>query len=147
MSDPSGPTPPPPPPPSQPPPPPAGPPGYQPPPGPTGYQPPPGPMAQGQPYFSPGSPGYMPPGIGPAAAGAGILYQFTGHALWSIGCGLVSIVVPFVSNFYFPILPIIGFFYGIQAIRRGRVIGGAIGLVLCAVGGVVAYVASPLGPH
>jgi len=89
----------------------------------------------------------MPPGIGPAAAGAGILYQFTGHALWSIGCGLVSIVVPFVSNFYFPILPIIGFFYGIQAIRRGRVIGGAIGLVLCAVGGVVAYVASPLGPH
>jgi hypothetical protein len=84
----------------------------------------------------------MPPGIGPAAAGVGLLSQFTGRALWSIGCGLVSIVVPFVTNFYFPVLPIIGAFYGIQAIRRGQVIGGIVGLALCAIGGVVALISS-----
>jgi hypothetical protein len=84
----------------------------------------------------------MPPGIGPAAAGAGLLSQFSGRALWSIGCGLVSIIVPFATNFYLPVLPIIGAFYGIQAIRRGKVIGGVVGLALSAIGGVVALISS-----
>ncbi len=89
----------------------------------------------------------MPPPIAGTAAGPGILYQFTGPALWSIGCGVVSIVVPFVTTFYLPVLPIIGLFYGIQAIRRGRLLGGIVGLVLSVIGGIVALIASGIGQH
>ena len=81
-----------------------------------------------------------------AAVGAGLslMSQFGGVALWSIGLGIVSIVVPIVSNFYFPIMPIIGGLNGIRAIQRGRVIGGIVGLVLNAIGGIVALIASGL---
>jgi hypothetical protein len=78
------------------------------------------------------------------AAGGGIALgqQFGGAAAWSIGCGLVSIVVPFVTSFYFPILPIVGFINGVRAIQRGRLIGGVVGLVVNALGGLVALIAS-----
>jgi hypothetical protein len=76
------------------------------------------------------------------AAGAGLMYQFGGAAAWSIGLGIVSIVVPFVSNFYFPIMPIIGALNGVRAIQRGRVIGGIVGLVLNGIGGIVALIFS-----
>lgn len=79
-----------------------------------------------------------------AAVGASgaLMSQFGGAALWSIGLGIVSIVVPFVSNFYFPIMPIIGALNGFRAIQRGRVLGGIIGLVLNAIGGLVALIFS-----
>ena len=89
----------------------------------------------------------MPPPIAGTGAGPGMLHQFTGPALWSIIAGLVSIVVPFATNFYLPVLPLIGLFYGIQAIRRGRLLGGIVGIFLCAIGGVVALIASGLIFH
>jgi hypothetical protein len=80
-----------------------------------------------------------------AAVGAGgLMSQLGGAAAWSIGLGLVSIVVPLASNFYFPIMPIIGALNGVRAIQRGRVIGGIIGLVLNAIGGIISLLASGL---
>ena len=134
---------PPPPPGSAPPPPPfQPPPGYAPPSLPPGYPPPPAnvpPPGYSGPQIPPS---YIPAAAIGAAAGAGLMSQFSGAALWSIGLGIVSIVVPFVSNFYFPIMPIIGGLNGIRAIQRGRVIGGIIGLVLNGIGGLVALFAS-----
>ena len=123
----------PPPPPATPPPPP--PPGYQPPP-PMGYQPaPPGymPPAQG-----------MPPGMVAAGGGMAIMQQFGGPAAASIILGLIGIVVPIVANFYFPLLPIFGFISAVRAIQRGRLIGGIVGMVINALAGLVALLASGL---
>jgi hypothetical protein len=80
-----------------------------------------------------------PPYLPTAAVGAGIglMSQFTGDALWSIGLGLVSIVVPFVFNRIFFFLPLIGLYYGIRAITRGRMIGGIVGIVVNVIGGLI----------
>jgi hypothetical protein len=131
--------PPPPPPGSAPPPPFQPPPGYLPPPA---DIPPPGYSLQAPP---PGYTGQVPPPYMPVAAvgaSGALMSQFGGAALWSIGLGIVSIVVPFVSNFYFPIMPIIGALNGVRAIQRGRVIGGIVGLVLNGIGGIVALIFS-----
>jgi hypothetical protein len=72
-----------------------------------------------------------------ASGGISLMSQFTGDALWSIGLGLVSIVVPFVLNRVFFFLPLIGLFYAVRAIRRGRVIGGVVGIVLNVIGGII----------
>jgi hypothetical protein len=89
----------------------------------------------------------MPPGVPPpylpmAAAGAGISLasQFSGDALWSIGLGLVSIVVPFFLGHVFYFLPLIGIYYGIRAIRRGKTAGGIVGVVLSVIGGIVSLI-------
>jgi hypothetical protein len=105
-------------------------------------------------YQGPAAPDYVQPYLQPpqqphavvpmAAGGAAILYQLGGPAAWSIGFGLVSIVVPLVTDYYFPILPIAGGLGAIQAIRRGRVIGGVIGIVLNLIGGLVSLLASGL---
>ena len=88
-----------------------------------------------QPWQQPAGPGMI------AAAGAGgIIYQLGGPAAWSIGFGLVSIVVPFFLNFYFPLLPIAGFISAIRAIQRGRVIGGVVGIVVNILGGIVSLI-------
>ena len=116
------------------------PPPFQPPPG---YLPPPP-----QPPMAPPPPGYAgqvpPPYMPVAAVGAGgaLMSQFGGPALWSIGFGVVSIVVPIFANFYFPIMPIVGALNGVRAIQRGRVIGGIVGLVLNGIGGLVTLFAS-----
>jgi hypothetical protein len=99
-------------------------------------------------------PGAMPPGAMPRPAGAawgpppvaqrGLAYQFSGNALWSIIFGLVSVVVPIVTSFYFPILPLFGLWRGVLAIQRGRVAGGVVGLVLNVLGGLVSLLASGL---
>jgi hypothetical protein len=70
--------------------------------------------------------------------------QFGGAAAWSMGFGLVAIVVPLMSSFYFPILPIFGFINAIRAIRSGRLVGGIIGIVLNLFGGLVSLLASGL---
>lgn len=72
------------------------------------------------------------------------MQQFGGAAAWSIGLGLAGIIVPFVANFYFPLLPIIGFIQAIRAIQRGRLIGGIVGIVVNALAGLVALFASGL---
>jgi hypothetical protein len=80
-----------------------------------------------------------PPYLPTAAVGAGVglMSQFSGDALWSIGLGLVSIVVPFVFNRIFFFLPLIGLYYGIRAITRGRMIGGIVGIVVNVIGGLI----------
>ena len=102
---------------------------------PPGFQPPPG-------YLPPlqAAPGQVPPPYFPVAAdGAGfsLMSQFSGDALWSIGLGLVSIVVPIFMGRVFYFLALLGIFYGIRAIRRGRLIGGGVGIFLCAIGGFI----------
>jgi hypothetical protein len=119
--------------------PPAPPPPYQPPPGgmppppPGGYAPPP------QGYQQP-----MPPGMVAAGGGMALMQQFGGPAAWSIILGVVGIIVPFIFNFYFPLLPIFGILSGIRAIQRGRVIGGAVGIAVNLLAGLVALFASGL---
>src|SRR2546423_945435 len=117
---------------------------------PAGYKLPPG-------YQGPTAPDYVPPyqyqqpapggslALGAILSSPGaLMYQFGGYALYSCIAGLAAIIVPFVAGFYFPILPIIGLLNGARAIQRGRVIGGVVGLVLSALGGVVSLFASGL---
>ena len=80
--------------------------------------------------------------VAAVGAGATLMSQFGGAAAWSIGIGVVSIIVPFVANFYLPIAPIVGALNGVRAIQRGRVIGGIVGLVVNAIGGLVSLIAS-----
>ena len=92
----------------------------------------------------PGVPGQVPPPYLPtAAAGVGLnlMSQFSGDALWSIGFGLASTIVPFVLGRVFFFLPLLGLFYGVRAIMRGRVIGGIVGIVLNAIGGIITLIA------
>jgi len=74
---------------------------------------------------------------GGGIAGVGLLSQFSGPAAWACGVGLVTIVVPFFFNRVFFFLPIIALIYGIRAIQRGKLIGGIVGMVLSAIGGVI----------
>ena len=120
--------------------PPAEPPAYQPPPPgppPASYQPPP--PVYGSPVM-----GQVPPPIVPMAppAGGGVsfLYQFSGAAGWSVLLGVVSIVVPFVFNRVFFVLPLIGLVSAVRAIQRGRVIGGVTGIVLNVIGGIITLI-------
>ena len=129
-----------------------------PPPPPSGAAPPP-PMSPPPPYQGlppgyqppstpPGSPGYMPQGIGPAT-GLGLGAQIVG-ARSSIIVGVIGVFVPIVwavassggSVFYFYILPIFGLIYGVRSITRGFVIGGIIGVVLNLIAGFISLTAS-----
>ena len=136
----------PPPPPSDPPP--GPPPAYPAPP--AGYPPqPPGMTSPQQP--PPGSPGYMPPAIGPSSGGGiNIGAQFAG-ASYSIIVGVAGILLPIFSGmlfggtiYYFYVLPVFGFIYGIRSITRGFVIGGAVGVVLNVLAGIASLTAAGL---
>jgi hypothetical protein len=76
-------------------------------------------------------------------SGAGIMSQFTGMALWSVILGLLSVGVPILTGLtgghivYFYIIPIFGLIRGIQAVTRGLVIGGTVGIVLNVIGGLI----------
>jgi hypothetical protein len=125
-----------------------------PPPTPPGYQPPqqsfsdipPSAPGYGMP---PGSPGYgyvPPPGYPTTRPAISVMSQFTGMAMWSIILGLLSVGVPVVTGLftsggivYFYILPIFGFIRGIQAVTRGQVIGGVVGIVLNIIGGLLSF--------
>ncbi len=131
---------PPPPPPNAPPPP-----VYQPPPPPQSFQAPVAPD-YAQPYAQQGYQ-YQPPqpyGMNPAAVGiggaAGLISQFSGRAAWSCGIGLVTIIAPLVAHFVFYVLALVGLLYGVQAIRRGQLIGGIVGIALNIVGGLLTIV-------
>jgi len=113
------------------------PPAFQSPPMPPGYAaPPPGYPAP------PGMPSGQAPPILPTAMGGGAfaLTQFTGPAAWAIILGLVTIIVPFVFGRIFFFLPIIGLLSAVQAIRRGKVIGGVVGIVLNVIGGIITLI-------
>jgi hypothetical protein len=85
------------------------------------------------PYGQPG----IPPPIGPASATASLVGQFRGNAGWSLILGVVTIAVPLIFNHILFFLPIVGLIAGILAIRRGQLIGGIVGLVLNAIGGLI----------
>jgi len=97
----------------------------------------------------PGAPGYgnVPPaGYPQARPGISLTSQFTGIAMWSIILGLLSVGVPVVSGLfmgggvvYFYVLPIFGFIRGVQAVTRGQVIGGIVGVVLNIMGGLLSF--------
>jgi hypothetical protein len=72
-----------------------------------------------------------------AMAGGGLLSQFRGGALYSIGVGLLSVIVPLVTDRYFPILPVAGAVVALNAIRKRAFAGGVIGLVINLVGIVI----------
>jgi hypothetical protein len=129
------------------------PPGSAPRPTPPPFQPPPGyaplppepnsPSSTQPPIIPPGSPDQVPaPYLPTAAAGAGggLANQFSGDALWSVGFGLASTILPFVLNYVFFFLPLLGIFYGIRAIMRGRMIGGIVGIVLNCIGGIITLI-------
>jgi hypothetical protein len=137
-----------------PPPPPPGtpPPAFQAPPGyamPPNYQPP------AATYAPPA--GYVPPSAGYSSAtyaavgGIGLMSQFGGRALWSIILGLISVGVPIATGLttggtftFFYVLPIFGAVRGLQAIARGQVIGGIVGIALNMIGGLISLWASGL---
>lgn len=73
-----------------------------------------------------------------------LAFQFGGAAAWAIGFGLVALVTPFVSSFYFRIFPIAGVISGIRALMHGRLIGGGIGLALNVIAALLAVIASGL---
>ena len=120
-----------------------------PPPGtPPAGQPPASPSYSDIPYGpAPGTPGYVPPTrYSPLQTSAGIMSQFTGMALWSVVLGVLSVGVPIVTALtsnghivYFYVIPIFGFIRGIQAVTRGQVIGGIVGIVLNAIGGLISF--------
>ncbi len=78
------------------------------------------------------------------------LQQFGGPAGWSIGLGLAGIIVPVVtavqsqgrSPTFFYVLPIVGLLNGVRAFQRGRLIGGAVGIVLNILAGLASLIAS-----
>lgn len=127
------------------------PPSYTPPPPPPGVPPPPAQPGYALPpnYQGPTAPDYpqpypqqqpwqqQAPGMMAAAGTVGIMSQFTGRAGWSILIGLATIVAPFIIHFVFYLLALVGLLYGIQAIRRGQLIGGVVGIVLNIIGGLL----------
>lgn len=88
----------------------------------------------------PQPPAYPPAAIG-AGVGLGLLSQFTGTALSSCIVGLITIIVPFAFGYAFYILPIAGILSGLRAIQRGKVIGGATGIGLNLIGGLITIIA------
>jgi hypothetical protein len=71
--------------------------------------------------------------------------------MWSIILGLISVGVPIVTGLttggsftFFYILPIVGALRGFQAIGRGQVMGGIVGIALNAIGGLISLWASGL---
>ncbi|HLZ93742.1 MAG TPA: hypothetical protein VKT20_00210 [Candidatus Dormibacteraeota bacterium] len=92
----------------------------------------------------------MPQPIGPTSgSGLNLGMQIVG-ARSSIIVGVIGVVVPVVwaiasggsQTFYFYVLPIFGAIYGIRAMMRGFVIGGAIGLGLNVLAGIVSLTAA-----
>jgi hypothetical protein len=84
------------------------------------------------------------PAPSPPAATRGLAYQFSGDAMWSIIFGVASIAVPLFTPIFFPILPIFGVWRGVMAIRRGRMAGGVIGLIISAIGCLASLIYSGL---
>ena len=120
------------------------------------YQPPAQPSYSDIPYAPPaGAPGYVPPSsYSPLQTGAGIMSQFRGMAAWSVILGVVSVGVPIATGLttgasytFFYVLPIFGLIRGVQAVTRGQVIGGIVGIVLNVIGGLISLASSGILFH
>jgi hypothetical protein len=92
----------------------------------------------------PSTPSLMASAIPPPTTVRILAGQFAGDALLSILFGAASIAAPLLTPIYFPVLPILGFWRGVLALRGGRVAGGVVGLVACAAGGLISLLASGL---
>lgn len=79
----------------------------------------------------------------PAPAGW-LARHFAADGLASILLGSVSVVVPLLTSFYFPILPVFGIWRGLLAVRGGHLVGGAIGLTVSILGCLTSLIASGL---
>ncbi len=105
----------------------------------------------------PGAQGYgnVPPaGYPQGRPGISLTSQFTGLAMWSIILGALSVGVPLATGlmsngggYYFYVLPIFGFIRGVQAVTRGQMIGGIVGIVLNILGGLISVISSGLLFH
>ena len=80
------------------------------------------------------APGVQP---GPGARFSGLVPQFTGIAAWGVIIGLATVIVPLAFHQVFYLLPIAGLLAGVQAIRRGKMAGGVIAVVLSVLGGIL----------
>lgn len=100
--------------------------------------------AQAPAWQDPAAPKSTNPLIAFAMGGGAMSGQFGGPALWSIAVGVLGIGLPFFTPFYFRILPIAGIYTGVRAIMSGRLIGGAVGIVLNVVAGIMSLIASGL---
>ena len=67
--------------------------------------------------------------------------QFSGPALWSIVVGILGIGLPLFTSFYFRFLPIAGIYTGVRALMSGRLIGGAVGIGLNVLAGILSLIA------
>ena len=120
------------------------PPGYKLPPG---YQ---GPVAPdySQPFQQQQAWSQYPQPVNPGAVAFGsasaIMYQFGGPAAYSVIVGLLGIALPFFAGYYFRVLPIFGIWSGVRAIMRGRVLGGAVGIGLNVLAGLVSLFSAGL---
>src|SRR5260370_4985513 len=122
-----------------------------PPPTPPGYQPPqqsfsdipPSAQGYGMPTGAQDNGNAPPAGYPQARPGISLTSQFTGIAMWSIILGILSVGVPIATGLMgngsitvFYILPIFGFIRGVQAVTRGQMIGGIVGILLNIIGGL-----------
>jgi hypothetical protein len=83
---------------------------------------------------------HLQPGVGMGGGAAGIMAQFQPPALWAIIVGLVTVIAPLFFGRVFFFLPIAAILTGVRAIMRGKLIGGIVGIVLGAIGGVLTLV-------
>jgi hypothetical protein len=80
------------------------------------------------------------PGVGIGWGAVGIMSQFEPPALWAIIAGLVTVIAPIFFGRVFFFLPIVAIITGVRAIMGGKLIGGVVGIVLGAIGGVLTLV-------
>jgi hypothetical protein len=85
--------------------------------------------------------GQQPQSINPGAvvfgSASALGYQFGGYAAYSIVVGVLGIALPLMAGYYFRVLPIFGIISGVRAIMRGRMIGGAIGVGVNVLAGII----------
>jgi len=70
-----------------------------------------------------------------------LIDQFTGIALLGCLIGAATVLVPLVFHRAFYVLPVAGLLAGVFAVRRGQRIGGAVAMVLSAIGAALTLMA------
>jgi hypothetical protein len=80
------------------------------------------------------------PDVGIGWGAVGIMSQFEPPALWAIIAGLATVIAPLFFNWVFFWLPIVAVITGVRAIMAGKVIGGAAGIGLGVIGGILTLI-------
>lgn len=125
---------------------------YTPPPLPSGYKLPDGYQGPIAPDYTQPYQGYpqpyaqYPQPVNPGAvlfgSASALTYQFGGYAAYSIVVGVLGVALPFVAGYYFRVLPIFGIISGVRAMMRGRVLGGAVGIGVNVLAGIVSLISA-----